>query len=67
MQTDHDEIGDDAMREVFAAVDDGTIAYVGDDPTEPGASTADWRRHPRPVEIVGGSQRRTTTCSTSTS
>ncbi|MEN9644688.1 MAG: hypothetical protein RL238_1357 [Actinomycetota bacterium] len=50
-----DEVGDDTMRTVFAAVADRTIAYVGDaEPEEIGRPT-DWRRFLDLVEELGGS------------
>lgn len=50
-----DEVGDDAMRDIFDAVADDTIAYRGDLPAEPAADTADWRRFLDLVEELGDS------------
>lgn len=55
MQQIVDEVGAEAMRDLFAAVDDGTIAYVGDLPAETGARAADWRRFLDLAEEVAGS------------
>jgi hypothetical protein len=49
-----DEVGDERMREVFAAVDDRTIAYVGDVAPEVVDTTTDWRRFLDLVDEVGG-------------
>jgi hypothetical protein len=56
MQRIHDELGDDKMRDVFAIVDDGIIAYAGADLEEKGDSNADWRRLLDILEITGGSK-----------
>jgi hypothetical protein len=50
-----DEVGDEAMRAVFDAVADDTIAYRGDLPAEESADTTDWRRFLDLVEELGGS------------
>ncbi len=50
-----DEIGDDTMREVFAAIADRTIAYVGDAEPEDVNRSTDWRRFLDLVEELGGS------------
>ena len=50
-----DEVGEEAMREVFDAVADDTIAYRGDLPAEESADTTDWRRFLDLVEELGGS------------
>ena len=50
-----DEVGEEAMREVFDSVADDTIAYRGDLPAEESADTTDWRRFLDLVEELGGS------------
>ena len=50
-----DEVGEEAMREVFDAVADDTIAYRGDLPAEESTDTTDWRRFLDLVEELGGS------------
>jgi hypothetical protein len=50
-----DEVGEEAMHEVFDAVADDTIAYRGDLPAEESADTTDWRRFLDLVEELGGS------------
>jgi len=49
------EVGDEAMRDVFDAVADDTIAYRGDLPAEGSSDTTDWRRFLDLVEELGGS------------
>ena len=49
-----DEVGDERMREVFAAVDERTIAYVGDVAPESVDTATDWRRFLDLVEEIGG-------------
>jgi hypothetical protein len=49
-----DEVGVDHMREVLAAVDARTIAYVGDAPPEVVDTATDWRRFLDLVDEVGG-------------
>ena len=49
-----DEIGDDKMREVLAAVADRTIAYHGEVAPESLDQITDWRRFLDVVEEVGG-------------
>ncbi len=51
-----DEVGVETMREVFAAVDDGTEVYVGDEPADDRFGAADWRRFLDLVEELGGSE-----------
>ncbi len=52
-----DELGDETMREVFAAVDDHTEAYIGDAPAEDGDEATDWRRFLDLAEQLGGSEK----------
>jgi len=49
-----DEIGDDKMREVLAAVADRTIAYRGEVAPETVTKVTDWRRFLDLVDEVGG-------------
>ena len=49
-----DEVGDDKMREVLAAVADRTIAYRGETEPEPFDQVTDWRRFLDLVDEVGG-------------
>lgn len=49
-----DEVGDDKMREVLAAVSDRTIAYRGEASPEPFDQVTDWRRFLDLVDEVGG-------------
>jgi hypothetical protein len=50
-----EEVGEEAMRDVFDAVADDTIAYRGDLPAEGSSDTTDWRRFLDLVEELGGS------------
>ncbi len=56
LQKIHTEVGDDAMHDVFAAVDDGILAYLGDKADDKGSSSTDWRRFLDLLENVGGSK-----------
>ncbi len=49
------EIGTDAMADVLARVDDDTMAYLGEDPSQQSNRDPDWRRLLDLVEEVGGS------------
>ncbi|MBI4932289.1 MAG: hypothetical protein HY828_00310 [Actinobacteria bacterium] len=49
-----DEVGLDRMREVLAAVDARTIAYVGDADPEVVDTATDWRRFLDLVDEIGG-------------
>ena len=51
-----EEIGDDKMRDVLAAVADRTIAYRGEAEPEPLDQLTDWRRFLDLVEEVGGAE-----------
>lgn len=51
-----DDLDDDEMREVFAAVDARAYAYVGDRPAETHDTAADWRRLLDLLEEVAGSR-----------
>lgn len=51
-----DEIGDDKMREVLAAVADRTIAYRGEAKAETLDQLTDWRRFLDLVDEVGGAE-----------
>lgn len=50
-----DEIGPEAMRKVFAATHNATLAYVGDAPPELTTPRVDWHRFLDLLEQVGGS------------
>jgi hypothetical protein len=50
-----DEVGDDTMRMVFAAIAGRTIAYVGDAEAEEVNRATDWQRFLDLVEELGGS------------
>ena len=52
-----DEIGDELMREVLAAVANDKTAYQGEVSPESSASTTDWRRFLDLVENIGGSKK----------
>ncbi len=52
-----DELGVETMRDVFAAVDAGTEAYVGDEPADERFGSTDWRRFLDLVEELGGSEK----------
>lgn len=54
-----DEVGTDAMRDVFDAVAAGTLAYRGELPPEETTGAVDWRRFLDLVAEVGGSTRAT--------
>lgn len=49
------EVGEEGMRDVFAAADAGLTAYAGAGPREPVFGPADWRRFLDLLEEVGGS------------
>ena len=51
-----DEIGEDKMREVLAAVAERTVPYVGEGPAESIDVSTDWRRLLDLLEEVGGSK-----------
>lgn len=50
-----DDLDDDAMRALFAAVDSRSFAYVGDLPAETHDDAADWRRLLDLLDEVAGS------------
>ncbi|MDO8363615.1 MAG: hypothetical protein Q7V88_12020 [Actinomycetota bacterium] len=49
-----DEVGEENMRAVLAAMVDGTLPYLGDAPAEQVSGVADWRRFLDLVEELGG-------------
>ncbi len=51
-----DEVGVDGMKDVFTAVDDKTVAYVGDIAAEDNPAVTDWRRFLDLVDEIGGAK-----------